>query len=127
MIYVYLTVGGMIGTLARFGLGGWIYSWAGTFLPWGTFLINVLGSFLLGYFTRTFQVAPVSPEMRTLLTVGFCGAFTTFSTFSYETVTLMQEGAWARAALYAFGSLGLCLFALFGGITLATATLRFGG
>lgn len=124
MVYVYLAVGGVLGTFARYSLGGWIYSWAGTFLPWGTFAINVFGSFLLGFLTRALQVTPVSPEMRTLLTVGFCGAFTTFSTFSYETALLMQEGAWTRAALYAFGSLGFGLLALFGGLALATATLR---
>jgi fluoride exporter len=127
MVYVYLAVGGVLGTFARYGLGGWIYSWAGTQLPWGTFVVNIFGSFLLGFLTRTMQVAPVSPEVRALLTVGFCGAFTTFSTLSYETMTLMQEGAWTRAALYAFGSLGFGLLALFGGITLATGTLRLGG
>lgn len=127
MVYVYRAIGGVIGTFARYRLGGWIYTWAGAFLPWGTLVINVFGSFFLGFLTRTLQVAPVSPEVRTLLTVGFCGAFTTFSTFSYETVALMQEGAWTRAALYAFGSLGFGLLALFGGITLATGTLRLGG
>ena len=127
MVYIYLAVGGVLGTWARYGLGGWIHSWAGTFLPWGTFAVNVLGSFLLGFLTRAMPVAAVSAEMRTLLTVGFCGAFTTFSTFSYETVVLVQEGAWTRAAAYALGSVGLGALALFGGITLATVTLRIGG
>jgi CrcB protein len=127
MVYVYLAAGGVLGTWARYGLGGWIHSWAGTYLPWGTFVINVVGSFLLGFLTRGMQVAPLSVEMRTLLTVGFCGAFTTFSTFSYETVMLMQEGAWTRASIYALGSVGVGVLALFAGITLATMMLRVGG
>jgi fluoride exporter len=127
MVYLYLAIGGVAGTLARYGLTGWVHSWAGTRLPWGTFAVNVLGSFLLGYLVRAFQLAPISLEMRTLLTVGFCGAFTTFSTFSYETLILFQEGAWLRAALYAFGSLGFGLAAMFAGIALATGTLRLGG
>ena len=127
MLYLFLAVGGMLGTLARYGLSGWVHSWSGSFVPWGTLLVNLFGSFLLGFLSRAFQVASVSTEMRALLTVGFCGAFTTFSTFSYETVVLMQEGAWMRAALYAFGSLGFGLLALAGGITLATGTLRMAG
>jgi CrcB protein len=127
MVYIYLAVGGVIGTLARAGFGVWIYSWAGTYLPWGTFVINLLGSFFLGFLSQAFQIAPVSPEVRSLLTVGFCGAFTTFSTFSFETVALIQEGALLRAALYAFGSIGFGVLAIIGGMTLATGTLRFGG
>lgn len=127
MLYIYLAVGGVTGTFARYGLSGWIYSVAGASFPWGTFAVNLIGSFILGFLAPTMQVAPVSPEVRSLLTVGFCGAFTTFSTFSYETVMLLQEGAWGRAALYALGSLLLGLLALWGGIALATGTLRLGG
>lgn len=119
MILLYLAAGGVLGTLARYGLSGRAYSGSGPGFPWGTLAVNVLGSLLLGYALRAMDFAPVSPELRALVTVGFCGAFTTFSTFSYETVTLMQEGAWARAALYAFGSLGLGMAAMFGRLTLA--------
>lgn len=127
MLYLYLAVGGAAGTLARHVLGGWVHAVAGAYLPWGTLVINLLGSFLLGFIVRATQVASVSPDLRTLLTVGFCGAFTTFSTFSYETVMLLQEGALARAALYALGSLLLGLVALWAGLALATETLPLGG
>ena len=71
----------------------------GTPFPWGTFAVNVIGSFVLGLMTGT-----TNHTMTLLIGVGFCGAFTTFSTFSFETVALMQDGEWGRAALYAAGS-----------------------
>jgi len=121
MILLYLAAGGIAGTWARYGLGRWVQASAGDGFPWGTFAVNLLGSFLLGLLLRSTETAPVSPETRAMLTVGFCGAFTTFSTFTHETVVLLQEGAWARAAAYAVGSLLLGLAALAAG--LATAGL----
>lgn len=126
MLLLFLSAGGVVGTLARYGLSGWIYGWMGATFPWGTFVVNLIGSFLLGFLTRAMQTAPFSPEVRAMLTIGFCGAFTTFSTLSYETVALLQQGAWARAAAYAFGSLGFGLLAVFAGIALANETLRPG-
>lgn len=127
MIFVYLAVGGVLGTFARYALGGWVQGWAGVGFPWGTFVVNVLGSFLLGFALRGADIAPISPELRTMITVGFCGAFTTFSTLTFETVALMQEAEWARAALYAFGSLGLGLLAIAAGLASATLLLRTTG
>ena len=124
MLYFYLAVGGVVGTLARFILGDWIHSWAGIGFPWGTFTVNLLGSFLLGLAVRGADVAALSPELRGLLTIGFCGAFTTFSTLSYEIVWLLQAGEWMRASLYAFGSLALGIVAV--GLGLTTATLLIG-
>jgi CrcB protein len=121
MILLYLAAGGIAGTWARYGLGRWVQASAGEGFPWGTFAVNLLGSFLLGLLLRSTESAPVSPETRAMLTVGFCGAFTTFSTFTHETVVLLQEGAWARAAAYALGSLLLGLAALAAG--LGTAAL----
>lgn len=127
MFLLYLALGGVLGTLARYLLGGWIHAWAGSAFPWGTLGVNLLGSLLLGFAIRATEIIPLSPEMRGLITIGFCGAFTTFSTFSYETVVLMQEGEWGRAGLYAFGSLGLGLAAMAGGLVLADVTIRAGG
>ena len=124
MLYVYLALGGVLGTLARYGLGGWVQTLAGPAFPWGTFAINLLGSFLLGLAKRGGELSPLSPEMRGLITVGFCGAFTTFSTFTFETISLMKEGTWARASLYAFGSLGAGLIALALGLSAANLLLR---
>ncbi|HEX2187291.1 MAG TPA: fluoride efflux transporter CrcB [Longimicrobiaceae bacterium] len=124
MILLYLAVGGALGTLARHAMGGWVHSWAGAAFPWGTFAVNVLGSFLLGIALRGAESLALSPETRALLTVGFCGAFTTFSTLSYEAAALLQAGAWARAAAYALGSLGLGLAAVCAGLSLAPLLLR---
>jgi CrcB protein len=124
VLYLYLAAGGIIGTLARYGLGKWIPTWAGTDFPWHTLIINLTGSFVLGFAMRASETLPVSPEVRGFVTVGFCGAFTTFSTFSFEAVTLMQEGQWARAAAYALGSVALGLLAVFAGLSLAGAAVR---
>ncbi|HEX5520587.1 MAG TPA: fluoride efflux transporter CrcB [Longimicrobiaceae bacterium] len=127
MIYLYLALGGVLGTLARHALGGWVHSLAGTTMPWGTLAVNLLGSLLFGFLMRFAEAAPMAPEMRALLTVGFCGAFTTFSTLSFETLALLQTGERLRAALYAFGSLGLGLAAVVSGFVLAGALARAGG
>jgi len=124
LLYLYLSAGGVIGTLARYGLGKWIPTWAGTDFPWHTFAINLAGSLVLGFAMRAFETLPVTPEVRGLIAVGFCGAFTTFSTFSFETVTLLQDGHWARAALYAVGSVAVGLLAVFAGLALASAAFR---
>jgi len=126
MLYAYLAFGGVLGTLARFSIGGWVDAWAGADFPWGTLVINLLGSFLLGLAVRGAEPAALSSEMRGMITVGFCGAFTTFSTFTFETMSLMQGGAWARASIYAFGSLGMGLIAMALGLSAATL-LRPGG
>jgi CrcB protein len=124
LLYLYLAAGGVIGTLARYGVGKWIAGWAGTDFPWHTLAINLTGSLILGFALRAADTLPLSPEVRGFITVGFCGAFTTFSTFGFETVTLMQEGEWARAAAYALGSVALGLVAVFAGLSLAGAWLR---
>ena len=127
MILLYIALGGVAGTLARYGVSGWVHGWAGTWLPWGTLIVNLAGSLVLGFAIRASEALAVSPELRGLMTVGFCGAFTTFSTFSFETIALMQEGEWWRAGLYAFGSLGAGLAAMAGGLLLAEITMGTGG
>jgi fluoride exporter len=92
-----LALGGVVGTLARYELGRWVHGRVGTAFPWGTLLINVLGCFAPGFLTRVGESTMLSPEARGMLTVGFCGALTTFSTFSYETVRLIQDGEAGKA------------------------------
>lgn len=92
MILLYLALGGALGTVARYGAGSFVSSWTGTSFPWATFAINVVGSFLLGVIVALADRAIISPELRTFLAVGFCGAFTTFSTFSLEALALIQGG-----------------------------------
>lgn len=124
MLYLYLAAGGVIGTLARYGLGKWIPTWAGTDFPWHTLAINLTGSFILGFTMRASDTLAISPEVRGFVAVGFCGAFTTFSTFTLETVTLMQHGEWGRAGAYALGSVAMGLLAVFIGMSAAGAAFR---
>lgn len=119
-----VALGGAIGAIARYGVWGWIQGAAGTGFPWGTLVVNVVGSFLLGLLVAVFQGAAVAPETRAFLTVGVLGAFTTFSTFSYETVLLAQEGYWARAAAYSGGSLAVGVLAVLAGMAAGGVVLR---
>jgi CrcB protein len=80
--------------------------------PLGTFVINVVGSFLLGLFVQlSLDTSAISPEVRFFLTTGFCGGFTTFSTFSYETMKLVEDAEYGTAGLYVASSVVLSLFA----------------
>jgi CrcB protein len=118
-LMLLLALGGMAGTLARFGLQGAVQAPATTF-PAGTLVVNVAGSFALGFLMRflTGSLA-VTPDVRAALTIGFCGAFTTMSTFAYETVTLLEGGELWRAALYGVGSVGGSIIAVIAGLGVA--------
>jgi CrcB protein len=90
----------------------------------GTLIINITGSFLLGFILRYATATPsVSPEWRALLTTGFCGGYTTFSTYSFETATLLEDGRYQRAALYVVLSVGVALLGMFGGFAAARELL----
>ncbi len=116
----YIAVGSAVGGVSRYLVGGLVQRLtAGTF-PAGTLLINITGSFLLGLILRySIETPSLTPELRGLLTVGFCGGYTTFSTFSYETVALMEDGEWTRAMLYVAFSVALSLLATFLGFATA--------
>ena len=127
MTLAYVALGGALGALARYGISGWVYDRLGENFPWGTLVVNLVGCLALGLVIRWLQVSAVAPEVRPFLTIGVLGAFTTFSTFSYETVALLQEGQWLRAGLYMGGSVVLGLIAMVAGMALATAFARAGG
>jgi len=127
MIPLLVAAGGAVGAVARYALGGWIHTWAGTRFPWGTLTINVLGSLVIGFLVRYLEGIPASPELRALLTIGLLGGFTTFSTYTYETVALLRDGEWLRGALYALGSLGVGLAAVAIGLNVAAFVLKPGG
>jgi len=121
LMVLYILAGGIVGTLGRWQLDGWIQrvSGAGTF-PVGTLVINVSGSFVIGFVARLGTGSTViSPDVRGGLTIGLCGAFTTMSTFSYESVRLLGAGDYARAALYLGATIFGCLGAVVGGSLLA--------
>jgi CrcB protein len=117
---LYVAVGSAIGGVSRYLLGGLIQRLLDTTFPAGTLLINISGSFLLGAILRYAMETPtLSPEIRAFLTLGFCGGYTTFSTFSYETVALLEDGEWSRAGLYVGASVLLSLLGVFLGFALA--------
>ena len=115
-----VAIGAAIGGVSRYYLSFAAYQRFGAAFPWGTLIINVSGSFLLGFIVRYALAAPgMSVEARAFLTVGFCGGYTTFSTYSLETATLLENGQYQRAATYAAGSMIVALLATFGGFVLA--------
>ena len=116
----YIGIGSALGGMSRYLVGGLVQRLTGAGFPTGTLLVNVTGSFLLGLFLRYGLETPtLTPELRAFLTVGFCGGYTTFSTFSYETVALMEDGLWGRATLYVAASLALSVGAMLLGVLVA--------
>lgn len=96
-----LVIFGAAGTLARYGLQGLVQHRVGTSFPAGTLTVNLFGCFLLGGVAQFgFHHLTIPPEWRIAITVGFFGAFTTFSSFSYETARMLEDGAWSSAAFY---------------------------
>lgn len=115
-----VALGSAVGGVARYLLGGWIQERAGTAFPIQTLVINVTGSLLLGFLQRFgLESTALSPEVRTMLAIGFCGGYTTFSTFSFETVRLVEDGDWRRAVLYVGLSVVLSVGAALLGIVAA--------
>jgi CrcB protein len=125
MPYLLVGVGGFIGANARFVVSRLVGALFETPFPLGTFLINVSGSFLLGILGTVVaqKVMPNSESMRLALGVGFLGAFTTFSTFEFETHSLLEDGSWLMATTYTFASLFVGLLAVRAGIVLARTWL----
>jgi CrcB protein len=127
MNVLVVALGGAFGAVARYGLSGWVQNLLGTTFPMGTLVVNVIGSFLLGLSLPLFESLAWSAEARTMVTMGFLGAFTTYSTFSYEAVVLLEGGEWARGGMYIGGSLLLGLVAVVGGMAFASFMLQTRG
>jgi CrcB protein len=122
MILFLIALGGAVGSLLRYVIGGMVQRTSASGFPVGTLFVNVAGCLLIGVFVRFLLNMQTSAELRALLVVGFCGGFTTFSTFSFETVGLIEGGEYARAATYIVASVALCLAATFAGMA-AAATI----
>ena len=123
-----VAIGGAVGSVGRYLLSAVLQRWSATTFPVWTLVINVAGSFLLGFLMRYLvQGVTVTAETRALLTTGFCGGFTTFSTFSYETMSLVEQGDWRRGALYVGLSVGVSLLGAFAGIGTARELIARGG
>ena len=115
-----IAIGAAVGGVSRYYLSAAVQHRMGSTFPWGTLIINVTGSVVLGLpDALRARDAGVSVEMRALLTTGFCGGYTTFSTYSYETATLIEDGQLGRAGTYALASVLVALAGTFGGFALA--------
>jgi len=117
-----VAAGGALGSIARYLVGIGSTRLFGLGFPWGTLLINFGGSFLIGVFVELFALKWDLPqEARVFLTVGICGGFTTFSTFSLDAYLLMERGDWGLAAAYIIGSVVLSIGALVGALHMVRA------
>ena len=118
--YFLIALGGALGSVARYWVGSTIASRAGIKFPYGTLVVNLTACLVIG-FTLTYlsKRADLSPAWRFLVPVGFIGAYSTFSTYEWETLSTLRSGAFALAALYAVGSLILGLAATWAGAVVA--------
>jgi CrcB protein len=123
LAYLWVAIGGALGSVMRFGLNGLISARFGETFPWGTLVINVTGSFLIGIFAAFSDPdgrALISPGARQFLMVGICGGYTTFSSFSLQTLRLAQDGEWLYAGGNVILSVVLCLVAVWLGYLLGS-------
>lgn len=127
MTWLLVALGGAIGSTARYGAALLIGRLTGPGFPWGTILINVLGSLIIGWFaalTAPYGRAPAGEAARAFVIAGLCGGFTTFSAFSLQTIELLRAGQTGRACANIAGSVALCLLATAAGIKLAGVAPR---
>ena len=108
-----VALGGSIGAVLRYLISIFMIQVFGSSFPFGTLLVNVIGSFFMGVIYALGQMSHISPELKALIGIGLLGALTTFSTFSNETLLLMQEGDWLKAILNVVLNLSLCLFMVY--------------
>ncbi len=109
MSYVWIAIGGAVGSVARHAVGVWSLAILGPGFPWGTVIVNVLGSFIIG---AVASLSTLNDDLKLFLAVGLCGGFTTFSAFSLQTLSLIQAGNWGSAAFNIAGSVAFCLLAV---------------
>jgi fluoride exporter len=103
--FIIISIGAILGANARYWVAGWAAARFGTDFPYGTFLINLLGSFLMGlFFTLATERFLIDPNIRLLVTVGFLGSYTTFSTYEFESVSLILSGQWFLGLVDLLGS-----------------------
>lgn len=126
MLIWYIAAGSAIGGVSRYIVGTVLQQRFGVAFPIGTLLVNVTGSLLLGFILRfALGGTQMSPETRVFLTTGFCGGYTTFSTFSFDTAAMFESGQYRRAVVYVTLSVVLSVLATFAGFALAQSTLNF--
>lgn len=121
---VIIFVGAGIGANARYWFGGWVADRWGTTFPWGTFAVNMTGSFIIGVILGAMSETPTPLGWRLFLAVGLLGGYTTFSTFSFETLELVRERSYGLAAANMAASVAVGLLAAFLGLVLARVLVR---
>jgi len=124
--YILVMAGGALGTGARFWLSGFVAERGGEFFPLGTLVVNITGSFAVGFFaafTDPEGMFLVSPQLRQFFMIGVCGGYTTFTSFSLQTLDLVLDGDWFKASLNTLLSFVCCLIAVWLGRILALAML----
>jgi CrcB protein len=112
MTYLWVAVGGALGSVARFWCSGLVARTVGGTFPWGTMVVNVVGSFIIGFvatLTGPDGRLLVAPDIRQFVMVGFCGGYTTFSSFSLQTLTLARDSEWLQVGGNVLLSVALCL------------------
>ena len=112
LTYLWVAIGGTLGSVARFWCSGFVAQTVGGTFPWGTMVVNVVGSFIIGFFGTLTGVDGrllVAPDVRTFVMVGFCGGYTTFSSFSLQTLALARDGEWLQVGANVVLSVVLCL------------------
>ncbi len=114
-ILLAVGVGGFAGAVLRFLLSGWMQKMSDSLFPVGTLGVNVIGSFIIGFAVLYFE-STIAPHQKALVITGMLGALTTFSTFSLETVTMLQGGLWGRAAANIALNTSLCITATIAGM-----------
>ena len=122
--YIWVALGGALGTTGRYWLSGVVARMVGETFPWGTLLINVTGSFVIGFFgalTGPDGRVFVGSTARQFVMIGICGGYTTFSSFSLQTLNLLSDGEWLGAGANIVLSVVLCLIAVWLGLILAGA------
>ena len=120
MAYLWISLGAVIGACARYFLSGYIARVFSALFPYGTLVINLTGSLLLGFFLiLTGERVLLDPRWRLFVAVGFCGSYTTFSSYAFETFAYMEQGQWILMALNVVASNVLCLAAVLVGAALA--------
>lgn len=111
-IYLWIALGGALGSMARYACYGLAARFIGDTFPWGTMMVNVIGSSFIGMFaglTGPDSRLLVAPSVRQFMMVGICGGFTTFSSFSLETLNLARDGQWTKVTANVVASVALCL------------------
>lgn len=120
---IFIAIGGALGALARYGTALVTHGWFGVSWPLGTLLVNTAGSLGIGVVFVLLERSAIHPDWRSIVMVGFLGAFTTFSTYALDSVELYLQGMVTQAVLYALGSVVLCLGAAAAGIFITRGLL----